>query len=130
MQIHVIKMLSDVPTQALVEFQSPYGIGRAIWADGIPQLLKSYDVEFEIPETLVWDQTIVRHDEEVTAITYQENALHLYGQLESFQEDGTGCIRLGTSIILVEIEVREGNRPVPSFVQLISKQARLYNTYS
>jgi hypothetical protein len=130
MQIHVIKLLSDVPMQALVEFQSPYGIGRALWADGIPQLLKNYDVEYEIPETLVWNQTIVHHDEEITAVTYQENALHLYGQLESLEGDGIGCIRLGTSILLVEIEVSEGYQPVLGFVRLISKHARLYNTHT
>ena len=60
MQIHVTKLLSDSHEHVLVEFQSPYGIGRALWADGIPQLLKSYNVEYEIPEILVWDQTIVR----------------------------------------------------------------------
>jgi hypothetical protein len=86
-------------------------------------------VEYEIPETLVWNQTIVHRDEEESSVTYQDNALLLCGQLESLQGDGSGCIRLGTSVLIVDIEVREGYQPVPGFVQLISKHALLFDTH-
>ena len=128
MRIQVIKMLSDLPTRPLIEFQSAYGIGRACWAEGVPHLFQDYDVEFEIPEMLVWGQTIVSHEEETIAVTHQENALLLSGQLESADEEGTGCVRVGESIILIEIEARKEDSPAPRFVRVVSKQAILYDT--
>jgi hypothetical protein len=130
MRVQVIKILSDHPKEPLVEFQSPYGIGRAIWAESVPELFQDYNVEYEIPETLVWGETIVRMDKETMAITYEENVLLLYGQLEHVDEDGLGIVRLGESTILVEIEALEKGFPLNSYVRLFSKQAVLYDTHS
>ncbi len=130
MRVQVIKILSDHPKEPLVEFQSPYGIGRAIWAESVPELFQDYNVEYEIPETLVWGETIVRMDEETMAITYEENVLLLYGQLEHVDEDGLGIVRLGESTILVEIEALEKGFPLNSYVRLFLKQAVLYDTHS
>lgn len=126
MRVQVIKILSDHPKEPLVEFQSPYGIGRAIWAESVPELFQDYDVEYEIPETLVWGQTIMQMAEEKIAVTYEESALLLYGQLEHVDQDGLGIVRLGESIILIEIEALEKGFPLNSFVRLSSKQVVLY----
>ena len=121
MRIQVIKIFSGLPKQPLIEFQSAYGIGRAHWAEGLPPLFKDYDVEFEIPDTLVWGQTIVSHDEETIAVIHQENTLLLYGKLEHRDKDGTGCVRIGTSIILIEMEATKESSPAHRFVQIVSK---------
>ena len=127
MRIQVIRLLSDIPKQPLVEFQSAYGIGRAHWAGNIPQLFTDYNVEFEIPEMLIWDETIISHDEGPLAVTHQENALLLSGKLESIDEYNICYVRIGESIILVEVAEKREYNPTPCFVRIASKQAILYD---
>lgn len=128
MRIQIIKILSNPAKRSLVEFQSAYGVGKAYWAEGVPRLFQDCAVEFEIPERLVWGQTIVPSAKETIAVSYQENALHLFGQLSSVDKDGGGYMRIGEAIVLIEIEETKDYNFAPCFVQIISQQATLYDT--
>lgn len=127
MRIQVSRILLELSTSPLIEFRSAYGVGRARWAENTPQLFQDYDVEFELAEMLIWGQTIILHTEERMAVAYQDNALLLSGRLE-INEDGIGYLRVGGSLILLEIQAGTACSHAPCFVSVLSKQAMLYDT--
>jgi hypothetical protein len=127
MKIQIIKILSGLPS--LIEFQSIYGIGRAIWAEGIPQQSAYYIVEYTLLETFRWEQTIIANDGGNMTIGYQEGTLILCGELEHVDEDNIGWFRVGESLMLIEIEASKKYNSTPRFVKILSKQAILHDTH-
>ena len=123
-----ITHIHSTTSSPLIDFTTVYGTGHAVWASSVPKLHETYDVEFEIPETLVWEETITFAEEASMHISYEADMLHLTGLLEQIDEYGIGALRIGNSLLLIECEALSSYPVHSRYVRISIKQAYLHNT--
>ena len=96
--------VQEESTGNIVSFCSEYGSASAIWMGRCPEKNSEYFVEIEIPEKLKWEKHIVVATEHSYALGSFSEGIYFVGVLEGVGEDGCCCLRVGDSIVLLEIE--------------------------
>lgn len=124
MKVKVNKVI-DEGSKNTVIFSTEYGNAKGIWKGCLPETDKDYFVEFEIPDTLVWQKDVIASERLEDTIGMENDIFYLIGSLESAEEDGYTVIRLGESIVSLDIE---GNSlQVGTFVKVKADNLFLYD---
>jgi hypothetical protein len=92
------------PTGPVVEFRAEAGAGVATWHGRPPEVGREYLVELDVPETLVWDETILPGSPAAPGVAAVGGRAYLCGPLEAYTDDGVAAVRVGTSVVMVETE--------------------------
>lgn len=87
----------------LVDFSTEYGNARAYWNGSVPEVDKEYFVELEIESALVWGDNVRKVDYGKISIGIEGETLWIIGYLESVDDDGYTIIRLGGTIISLDV---------------------------
>ena len=103
MKIKVLEINKYDEDDILVAFSSPYGSAHGFWMEQNPKIDKSYDVEFDIPQTLVWGKDIKEAESDDYKIWVENDNVYIYAQFDSFEEDCL-TIRFGEDIMLIDTE--------------------------
>jgi len=103
MKIKVLEENKLGKDDVLVKFSSSYGSAHGFWMERTPEINKTYHVEFDIPQTLVWGKDIKIAESNECKIWYENDTVHFCAMFHSF-EDNCLTIRFGESLILVETE--------------------------
>ncbi len=103
MKIQVLEINKYGNEETLITFSSPYGSAHGFWMERDPEINKSCDVEFDIPQTLVWGKDIKEAEFEECKIWHENDSIYIRAMLHAF-EDNCLTIRFGESLILVETE--------------------------
>ncbi|OJW19950.1 MAG: hypothetical protein BGO49_10500 [Planctomycetales bacterium 71-10] len=125
--MHVTVTSSDAtPTGPIVEFTCRYGAGRGVWAVGVPEPGREYDVELDLRRPLRFDVDAKTTDEETPRILALKDRVVLVASVEDVFDDQTASLRIGDSLLLVECE---GTCPaVGSWVEVSIRRLELYDT--
>jgi len=110
--------------QDVSTFHSEFGIGVAIWHGKTPKVNSVQHVEFDIKETLTWGVDIYPSDVESCTINMVNKKLVILGQLESVDEDGYTVVRLGNSII--PLDVQGITQLEPMYVKAVLNEVTLF----
>lgn len=109
----------------LVKFASEYGKGFGIWnGNKRPIENESYDIEFDITDTLNWGREVRASKESSFKIAAGEAAVTITGKIERISPDGYAELRFGESLIELELEGR--GILVGSFVDVEANELELY----
>lgn len=119
-----IEKVSIISGNSKVGFSTEYGNAMANWNGDLPEEGKEYFVEIEIGQTLTLGNNLKICDEGKYSIEMVESSISLTGCLETIDEDGYAVLRLGDSIIPLEVI---GAIPPESFVKVISDEVTLFN---
>jgi len=69
-----------------------------------PEKNKSYHVEFDIPQSLIWGKDIKKAESNEYKMWYEDDNIYICAMFHSFEDNCCLTIRLGESLILVETE--------------------------
>jgi len=69
-----------------------------------PEINKSYYVEFDIPQTLIWGKDIKKAQFDEYKIWYENDNIYICAMFHSFEDNCCLTIKFGESLILVETE--------------------------
>lgn len=119
-----IEKVSIISGNRKVGFSTEYGNAIANWDGDLPEEGKEYFVEIEIGETFTLGNNLKICDEGKFSIGMEEDSISLTGCLESIEEDGYAVLRLGDSIVSLEVI---GAIPPESFVKVISDEVTLFD---
>lgn len=94
-----IKIIDD---KKFVCFNSSIGNGFGEWKSrSEPEKLKSYFVEFNVEDQLVWLKNIYFSESEETSIQYANGEMILQGVVESIEDRGECCfMRLDSDLFI------------------------------
>ncbi len=124
MRIKVIKIIED--TNEIV-FETLFGVGRGHWMTKTSPKLNAYhEVEFEIPDSLVWEENVFLAKNNKELIEIDNKYLNIQGNIEQIDSDGLVVFRIGSSIILID-EFKDVP-PVNSFIQVKISNLRIFDT--
>jgi len=119
-----IEKTFTVQGKGKVNFSTEYGKATAYWNGELPEEGKSYIVEIEIEEVCFLGKNLEIHEEHKFSIEMDNETIYLIGYLESSEEDGYAVLRLGDSIVPLEVK----NSITPgSFVKIVSNKITLYD---
>jgi hypothetical protein len=102
MKIVICRITTCDNNQPFVQFKSDCGQAEAIWRGSIFPSLKTYDVEFTLPELLLWGDTIQESAESADRIWQEADFIFIQGLYEMLDENGIVTIRINNSIIDIE----------------------------
>ncbi|WP_168123965.1 hypothetical protein [Paenibacillus sp. HB172176] len=120
----IVEKIIMIDGKPKVDFTTEYGKSSAKWAGEIPEVGREYFVELEIGESLVIGTTLNPCDENKFAIGMKLDAVVLIGYLESIEADGYAILRLGDSIVSIELK---GVILPGTFVKVISDEVTLFD---
>ncbi len=103
MKIKVFEMNTSVQNKILITFSSPYGSAHGFWVERVPEISKSYDVEFDIPQTLVLGKDITKAELDEFRVWCVNDDNYICAEFHSF-EDNYLTVRFGKSLIFIETE--------------------------
>ena len=103
MKVKIEKVINE-GSKNTVMFSTEYGNAKATWNGELPEANKEYFVEFEITDILVWQKNVTLSEKLKNVIGMENDAFYMIGFLESVEEDGYTVVRLGESIVSLEIE--------------------------
>lgn len=128
MQVKITKIVKENahPHYSLVEFETSYGSAIAYWYGSSPNVEQYYDVELEIQDSLVWNETVVEIVDQDFLLNYLNESLILQGRIELITDE-TVDLRIGDSIITF---TSKGKIPIQnqSSVKIYAKNVVLFNT--
>ena len=125
MRIHINQVHED-QSELFVEFYSPNGNGIGLWNGTAPKIGDTLDVELDINEAFSWQKNIKYSSDKKSLITTINNTTHITAKLIQGINDNCAALKLGDSIILIEVE-----EPLPrtsGFVQVTTTKLNLYPT--
>lgn len=100
MDIHFLKR-----NKIIVNFSSSIGEGIAFWrSDDKLFKGKEIEVELDVPQILCFGKDIVLAEQQEEKIYVCNDLVHITGRIEQIEWDNIITVRLGTSILLVEVE--------------------------
>ena len=102
MKVKVLEINEYGKDEILITFSSPYGSAHGFWMEQNPEINKSYSVEFDIPQTLVWGDDIKEAESDEYKIWCENDNIYIRAMFHSFEDNGCLTIRLGESLILAE----------------------------
>ncbi|WP_093414785.1 MULTISPECIES: hypothetical protein [unclassified Pseudomonas] len=86
-----------------VRFNCALGTAEALWVGAPPQCGESYDVEFDVDETLEWGVKITSTSNTVPLFERIGNCVKIVAKLVSIEANNTAVIDIGGAIILIEV---------------------------
>ena len=104
MKIKVLEINEYGKDEILITFSSAHGSAHGFWMGRNPEINKSYDVEFDIPQTLVWGMDIKEAEYDECKIWCENDHINIRAMFHSFDDNGCLTMRLGESLILAETE--------------------------
>lgn len=125
MKIRIENLISD-GDETRVEFSSDYGCSFALWGSDEPTSGAFYDIEFEIDDDLVWGESISTTTRDADTIAFEKGALVIVGTVVKLEKDGCLSVRLGDSIILLDVE--DVPEDISGIVEFRTLEAKLYST--
>ncbi|AMS18770.1 hypothetical protein AYK59_01150 [Pseudomonas synxantha] len=125
MNIKLIDVISDQNILS-VRFNSPFGNGVALWSSSTPEIGEDLDVEFELNEVFFWKKNIIPSLKKTPQITFTNDTHSIIGKLIQDKDDGCAALKLGDSIILIELD--EPIKEECDFVELKVNSIHLYPT--
>jgi hypothetical protein len=104
MRIRVTQVYKRNGASIVVSFKSTYGSGDAVWHGEVaPEINHVYDVELDVEGKLIWGQNIRECQTAKYAIDNEDGKLILQGKIEYVDEDGIAALRIGDSLVTLEI---------------------------
>ncbi|MGC7100328.1 hypothetical protein ACPZ19_37075 [Amycolatopsis lurida] len=88
----------------LVEFDSPHGSAAAKWAGAEPLPSGGTEVELEIDDALIWAEHVHPAAERTPRLVLRDGQVELVGLVEADLGDDLFSVRLGNSVVTLEIE--------------------------
>jgi hypothetical protein len=127
MEATIKKILAVTSDLITVEIETEFGSCIADWESEKPENGKSYDIEFEVEDTLIYGKTIYFTESNEYQIKMENGNTIFVGNIDAISDDGVAAIKMGDSILLVEVE----NFPVETtgFVKIVANNVKLYDTY-
>ncbi len=114
MQLTIEKVIDAQSGQ--VEFNSEFGQARGRWSGTLPVPGQTYYVELDVDKVLTCGSDLVAvGDGHQTSIHCEGDSAILVGLLERVEDDGVAILRLGQSVIMLEIE--GDGLPTPGWVR-------------
>jgi hypothetical protein len=105
MLIH-IKDSKQVLQKIEITFSSEYGDGIGVWNNEQLEVNKSFYVELDIKETLIYDKGIIKTEEQSTKIFIDNYYTCIIGKIEEIETDVI-TLRIGKSITMLEVDKSE-----------------------
>jgi hypothetical protein len=125
MRVEIVDIDNSSAEQTDVTFATDYGIGKGLWIGSAPDLLKSYYVEFTI-EDLIWGTNVFEVSSEDFVISRDKDLTSLQGKIETVDDDGICTLRIGDSILLLDIA---GKLPLPGhYIRVTTARVLLFDT--
>ncbi len=106
------------PIHRRVAFSSDLGAAEAGWLGDLPEAERDYHVEIAINDRLIWGTDIVATSPAPPRIAQGPAGITLDATLESLEDDGTGTLRLGPSLVLIDTEGAAPPAGTPVRVQI------------
>lgn len=125
MKIKIVNLSKTVGTK-LVDFETAIGKGTALWVGEEPIIGKFYDVEIDVGDDLIWGINIIMTPEISSMIAVKDNLFYLVAKVISSEEEGCISVKLGDSVVLLEIE--RAPTGIFGMVECKAKNVRLYPT--
>lgn len=110
-----------------VSFHSPIGEATALWGDIAPKIGEIIDVEFEFEEIFSWSINVKPTAEKSSKIKMENSLIQITAELVQADEDGCAALKLGDSIILIELDGPLSQKT--GFVELSATAIQLYPTH-
>jgi len=114
-----------VDDREVIAFRSPLGEAEANWEDEPPKAGRTFDVELEVDDELVWGINISPTTASEPSIAERNGKVHIVGQLTNVDSDGVATLRLGDSWLLCQIA--GDPEPVGGFLQLEVNSITLFD---
>ncbi|WP_181438859.1 hypothetical protein [Paenibacillus sambharensis] len=89
----------------MVTFTCPIGEGIGVWKSQEKVFIGTdVDVELDVSGILIFNQDVVCVEEKEEKIYLKDNQVHIRGRIEQIEWDNILTVRLGKSILLIEVE--------------------------
>ncbi len=126
MRIQIINVSDKLSRGTRVQFTALHGSAKGSWIGGSPYPSSYYDVELEIDEEFTIDRNMVKVLSHDFMISTENDHVVLQGRIESADADGVCTLRIGDSLVLLDVT---GELPrVGDFVQVICSDILLFDT--
>lgn len=116
MNITVMSVGIRLKDRCMVTFHSEQGTANAYFAGEAPIVGSQYEVEIDIPNVLIWDMDVTPSETAEYSIKNEREFTILTGQLESSFDEGCYDVRLGSS--LISLELLGDPYPMGTYVQI------------
>ncbi|HLZ63566.1 MAG TPA: hypothetical protein VKR06_42065 [Ktedonosporobacter sp.] len=126
MNIVITKISMEDSGRILVEFQTCFGDGNALWVGQNPILGNSYVVEIEIPGKLSWGEHILKCNQEESKIENKGDYICLTGILLSVEENGFSVMKIENNLVLLEAVGKSFEKGI--FIEVMAKNIIVYDT--
>src|SRR4051812_23336524 len=126
MLVKIISVNDKRPPGVEVTFSTRYGMGKGVWMNEPPSVGHEYHIELDIDEKVALLNVITQKSSRDFAIRQENSGLILQGEIEAVEFDNICTLRLGDSILLIEV-----TGPVPSpgtFVRFAIQDLLLFDT--
>ena len=124
----VIKRIVETSKEvAIVEFSCAYGKGKGVWEGDIAVEGRSYDVELEIDDELVWGRDVDTMPKAEPFIRMAGDSNVLGGRIETIDKDDIVAFRFGEAIVMLECK----GKPLAKedeYVSIVVGNIRLFET--
>ncbi len=109
MKITVTSISRSDAVSADVAFESRHGSGVAKWDSSVvaPSVGKEFDVEFDVDVKLSSANTIKIMPTNVSIASAEGGVVLLRGLIDSVDEDGVACLRLGVDCLVI-VDAEDG----------------------
>lgn len=104
MKIQIIDLIPD-HNELNVSFHSANGDGIALWKGATPEVGEVLDVEFDLDDIFSWGKNITPSSASTSKIENKNGVTFITAQLIQRAGDECAALKLGSSIILIELEV-------------------------
>lgn len=125
MKIKIIEIKTIEENKSKVRFTSLIGegYGLLISTDKV-KIGMDIEVELDIPGILCHGQDIIETEGQRERIYIKNNKVHINGLIEQLEEDNLLTIRLGRSILLIEVEDKALYKP-RQWIEIITENLQL-----
>ncbi|MEI5908942.1 hypothetical protein WAK64_17990 [Bacillus spongiae] len=104
MRIKIIKNEGMYNDQNIIQFTSEFGSEAAIWVGETAIEGREYNVELDISTKIKWRKDVKKSDKERYAINSDGLFTTIVCKVEAFFEEACCCFRIGSSIVIIEME--------------------------
>ncbi|QUL55528.1 hypothetical protein KDC22_02820 [Paenibacillus tritici] len=122
MNIHILE--KGLRKDEIIFTAAELGEARAVWCGPPVQPGEVREAEFELPQLFMRWVDIVPSGSTACEMRIEGNTVVLTGILENIEEDGTGYLRLGRDLIMLECLGEP--MALGSYVEIRTREIRLY----
>ena len=127
MRITIAEILECEIQGTLIKFKTTFGSGKAIWRSvNNPNVLSTYDVEFEVDGALEWGLHILPTEVTEYLVAEDGERVVLQGKVEMVGRDGVLVLRVGENLIL--LDTKGEALQAGSFVRVTVNNVAVYDS--